>query len=211
MFAFSLKAFVTFVTVIDPVGLVPLVLGLTGTYSAPERRMIILRATSIAALVIAFFGAFGRWLFENLGISLMAFDIAGGALLFLVSIDMVFGRPSGARETEREEREARTRDDVSVFPLAIPLIAGPGTLASVILLMTSAEGNPMRISVVAAAGAVTLLLALGAMLMSSAIERRVGTTGILVLSRILGMLLAALAVQFILNGIGQYVATFSHN
>ena len=189
MFAFSLKAFVTFVTVIDPVGLVPLVLGLTGTYSATERRAIILRATSIAALVIAFFGAFGRWLFENLGISLMAFDIAGGALLFLVSIDMVFGRPSGARETEREERDARTRDDVSVFPLAIPLIAGPGTLASVILLMTTAGGDPVRISVVAAAGAVTLLLALGAMLMSSAIERRVGTTGILVLSRILGMLL----------------------
>ncbi|MBA3824432.1 MAG: NAAT family transporter [Ktedonobacterales bacterium] len=208
MFAFSLKAFVTFVTVIDPVGLVPLVLGLTGSNSASERRAIILRATFIAALVIAFFGAFGRWLFENLGISLMAFDIAGGALLFLVSIDMVFGRPSGARETEREERDARTRDDVSVFPLAIPLIAGPGTLASVILLMTSAGGDAMRIGVVATAGAVTLLLALGAMLMSSAIERRVGTTGILVLSRILGMLLAALAVQFILNGIAQYVGTF---
>jgi multiple antibiotic resistance protein len=152
---------------------------------------------------------FGRWLFDNLGISLMAFDIAGGALLFLVSIDMVFGRPSGARETERESQEARTRDDVSVFPLAIPLIAGPGTLASVILLVSTAGSDVGRIGIVAAAGAITLLLALGAMLMSTLIERRVGTTGILVLSRILGMLLAALAVQFILNGIAQYVASLA--
>lgn len=209
MFAFSLKAFVTFVTVIDPVGLVPLVLGLTGGDTPAERRAIILRATVIAALVIAFFGAFGRWLFDNLGISLMAFDIAGGALLFLVSIDMVFGRPSGARETEREEREARTRDDVSVFPLAIPLIAGPGTIASVILLVSSAGGDPLRLGVVALTGIATLVLALLAMLMSALIERRVGTTGILVLSRILGMLLAALAVQFILNGVGQYVTSFA--
>lgn len=208
MFAFALKALVTFVTVIDPVGLVPLVLGLTSTNTPTERRAIILRASLIAALVIAFFGAFGRWLFDNLGISLMAFDIAGGALLFLVSIDMLFGRPSGARETEREAREAHTREDVSVFPLAIPLIAGPGTIASVILLVSSAGSSPARISVVAAAGAFTLLLALGAMLMSALIERRVGTTGILVLSRILGMLLAALAVQFILNGIAQYIGTF---
>lgn len=210
MLAFSLKAFVTFLTVIDPVGLVPLVLGLTGANTPGERRAIIVRATFIASVVITFFGVFGRWLFDNLGISLMAFDIAGGALLFLVSIDMVFGRPSGARETEREEREARTRDDVSVFPLAIPLIAGPGTLASVILLVSTAGGEPARIGIVAGAGALTMLLALGAMLMSTLIERRVGTTGILVLSRILGMLLAALAVQFILNGIAQYVSTFTY-
>jgi multiple antibiotic resistance protein len=205
MTEFALKVLVTFLTVVDPVGLVPLVLGLTGDATPSERRRIITRATLIAGLVIAFFGAFGRVLFESLGISIDAFDIAGGALLFLVSIDMLFGRQSGARETEREEADARTREDVSVFPLAIPLIAGPGTIASVILLVSLAGNDPVRLGTIAAAGIFTLLLAWMAMMMSQMIARRVGTTGILVLSRILGMLLAALAVQFILNGIGAYI------
>ncbi len=205
MTEFALKVLVTFLTVVDPVGLVPLVLGLTGDATPSERRRIITRATLIAALVIAFFGAFGRVLFESLGISIDAFDIAGGALLFLVSIDMLFGRQSGARETEREEADARTREDVSVFPLAIPLIAGPGTIASVILLVSLAGNDPVRLGTIAAAGIFTLLLAWMAMMMSQMIAKRVGTTGILVLSRILGMLLAALAVQFILNGIGAYI------
>lgn len=208
MTEFALKVMVTFLTVVDPVGLVPLVLGLVGQDPPAERRRIITRATIIAALVIAFFGVFGRVLFQSLGISLNAFDIAGGALLFLVSIDMLFGRPSGARETPREEADARMRDDVSVFPLAIPLIAGPGTIASVILLVSTAGDDPFRLGAVAVAGAITLLLAWVAMMMSQIIARRVGTTGILVLSRILGMLLAALAVQFILNGVGQYIASF---
>lgn len=204
---FALKVMVTFLTVVDPVGLVPLVLGLTGQATPRERRHIITRASVIAALVIAFFGIFGRLLFQSLGIGLDAFDIAGGGLLFLVAIDMLFGRPSGARETPREEAEARTREDVSVFPLAIPLIAGPGTIASVILLVSLAGNDPVRLGAVAVAGAVTLLLAWGAMMLSQMIARRVGTTGILVLSRILGMLLAALAVQFILNGIAQYITS----
>jgi multiple antibiotic resistance protein len=205
MAEFTFKVMVTFLTVVDPVGLVPLVLGLTGHATARERRRVITRASVIAALVIAFFGVFGRLLFQSLGISLDAFDIAGGGLLFLVAIDMLFGRQSGARETEREEADARTREDVSVFPLAIPLIAGPGTIASVILLVSLAGSDPFRLGAVAVAGAVTLLLAWAAMMMSQVIARRIGTTGILVLSRILGMLLAALAVQFILNGIAQYI------
>lgn len=205
MTAFGLKVLITFFTVIDPVGLVPLVLGLTGNLPGRERRRIITRATLIAGGVIAVFGIFGRFIFDSLGISIDAFNIAGGGLLFLVAIDMLFGRPSGARETAREEQEARTREDISVFPLAIPLIAGPGTIASVILLVSSAGSDPLRLGAVALAGAFTLLVAWITMTMSQLIERRVGTTGILVLSRILGMLLAALAVQFILNGIGQYV------
>ena len=205
MTAFALKVLITFFTVIDPVGLVPLVLGMTGNLPMKERRRIITRATLIAAGVIAVFGVFGRFIFDSLGISIDAFNIAGGGLLFLVAIDMLFGRPSGARETEREEEEARTREDISVFPLAIPLIAGPGTIASVILLVSSAGSDPIRLGSVAIAGAFTLLVAWFTMTMSQLIERRVGTTGILVLSRILGMLLAALAVQFILNGIAQYV------
>jgi multiple antibiotic resistance protein len=209
MVAYSLKVLVTFLTVVDPIGLVPLVIGLTAGTQPRERGRIITRATLIAGGVILFFGAFGRVLFQSLGISLFAFDIAGGALLFLVAIDMLFGRPSGARETPREEAEAQLREDVSVFPLAIPLIAGPGTIASVILLVSTANNDPTQLGAIAVAAILTLLLAWMAMMGSRVIEQRIGTTGILVFSRILGMLLAALAVQFVLNGISQYVTSLN--
>ncbi len=209
MSAFSLKVLVTFLTVVDPVGLVPLVIGLLSSYQPRERSHVITKATLIAAGVVAVFGVFGRLIFSLLGISIDAFNIAGGALLFLVAIDMLFGRPSGARETTREQEEARTREDVSVFPLAIPLIAGPGTIASVILLVTSAGNDPAKLGAVAVAGIFVLALAWLAMRLSLIIERAIGTTGILVLSRILGMLLAALAVQFILNGVGGYITGFN--
>lgn len=207
MAAFALKVLVTFFTVVDPIGLVPLVLGITVGYPEQERRRIITRAVLIAGGVVAVFGAFGRIILDSLGIALYAFDIAGGALLFLVAIDMLFGRPSGARETPGEAAEARTREDVSVFPLAIPLIAGPGTIASVILLVTSAGGDPLRLGAIAAGALLTLCVAWLAMLFSGEIERRLSKTSITVLSRILGMVLAALAVQFMLNGIAQYIAT----
>jgi len=205
MLAYTLKVVVTFFTVIDPIGLVPLVIGMLGTYPKQERTRIVTRATIIAGGVITVFGIFGRLIFESLGITIYAFNIAGGALLFLVSIDMLFGRPSGARETPREQEEARSREDISVFPLAIPLIAGPGTIASVILLVSSAGTDSLKLSAVALAGVVTLGSAWFAMRTSFIIERRIGTTGILVLSRILGMLLAALAVQFILNGLAEFM------
>lgn len=207
MLAFTLKVLVTFVTVIDPIGLAPIVIGLIGDDPPAARRRIVTRATLIAGGVIAAFGIFGRVLFDSLGISLDAFSIAGGALLFLVAIDMLFGRPSGARETPSEQEEAQAREDVSVFPLAIPLIAGPGTLVSVILLVNAAGSDPLRLGLVAVMGALVLGLAWAAMRLSAAIARRIGKTGVTVLSRILGMVLAALAVQFILNGIGTFVAS----
>jgi multiple antibiotic resistance protein len=208
MVEFVLKVFITFITVVDPVGLVPLIVGMLGGHSPQQRTAIITKATFIAALVIAVFGAFGRIIFDSLGISMYAFNIAGGALLFLVAIDMLFGRPSGARETPTEEMEAHTREDISVFPLAIPLIAGPGTIASVILLVSSAGGDALRLGLVGIAAATTLALAWAAMRLSMIIVRGIGTTGIMVLSRILGMLLAALAVQFMLNGIVAFVHQF---
>ncbi len=203
--AYALKVLVTFLTVIDPIGLVPLVLGITGGYPEAMRQRIVTKAVLIAGGVIAVFGIFGRFILESLGISLYAFNIAGGGLLFLVAIDMLFGRQSGARETASEEEEALSREDVSTFPLAIPLIAGPGTIASTILLVTSAGTNAMQLSAIAFAAIFTLALAWLAMLLSGWIEQRVSKTGITVLSRILGMVLAALAVQFILNGITQFV------
>jgi multiple antibiotic resistance protein len=204
---FFFKALVALFTVIDPIGLVPVVLSLTAGFKPEVRTAGIIRATFISAGIIGFFGLFGHALFAYLGVSSEAFSIAGGILLFLVAIDMLFGRQSGTRETPREAREARTREDISVFtfPLAIPMIAGPGTITTIILLVDSAAGQPLELVSIAIAATVTLLAAVGAMLVSLPIQKRVGTTGILVMSRVLGMLLAAVAAQFILNGIAVFL------
>jgi len=198
---FTISAFVTFFTIIDPVGLAPVVVALTTHLSEAQRKLIITRATLISAGIIAFFALIGRFLLDRLGINLYAFDIAGGLLLFLVAVDMLFGRQSGARETKAESEEAMTREDVSVFPLAIPLIAGPGTIATTILSVDLATPHPLELLAVAAAISSTLLVAWLVMRSSIDIIRLFGRTGILVLSRILGILLAALAIQFILNAV----------
>ncbi|SRR6266700_2533394 len=204
---FTISAFVTFFTIIDPVGLAPIVVGLTSHLTNEQRNIIVTRAVVISAGIIAFFALVGRLLLERLGIQLYSFNIAGGILLFLVAVDMLFGRPSGTRETKAEEAEARTREDISVFPIAIPLIAGPGTIATTILYVDLATPRPIELLAVAGAIITTLLIAWLIMRSSVWIVERTGRTGILVLSRILGILLAALAVQFVFNGL----ATFAHS
>ena len=209
---FLISAFVTFFTIIDPVGLAPVVIGLTGHLNDAQRKTIVTRATLISAIIIAFFAVVGRFLLDRLGISLYAFNMAGGVLLFLVAVDMLFGRPSGTRETKAEEQEAKTREDISIFPLAIPMIAGPGTIATTILYVDIATPHPLDLLAVAAAILSALLAAWLVMRSSLSIIRLFGRTGIMVLSRILGILLAALALQFVLNGIVMFVhvANFVH-
>jgi len=204
---FTISAFVTFLTIIDPVGLAPVVIGLTAHLSDGQRSTIITRAIVISAVIIAFFAIVGRFLLDRLGISLYAFNVAGGILLFLVAVDMLFGRPSGARETKAEEEDAKTREDISVFPLAIPMIAGPGTIATTILYvnLANASDNPLALLSVGAAIVCALLAAWLVMRSSLFIIRIFGRTGVMVLTRILGILLAALAVQFVLNGIDQFL------
>lgn len=204
---FAISAFVTFFTIIDPVGLAPVVIGLTGHLNDAQRKLIVARATLISAGIIAFFALVGRFLLDRLGISLYAFDIAGGALLFLVAVDMLFGRPSGTRETKAEEQEAMTKEDVSIFPLAIPMIAGPGTIATTILYVDIATPHILDLLAVAGAIATSLLAAWLVMRSSLSIIRLFGRTGIMVVSRILGILLAALAIQFMLNGIVMFMHT----
>lgn len=202
---FAISTFVTFVTVIDPVGLAPVVVSLTAPFNSAQRKTIVTRAILISAAIIFFFAVVGHYLLDRLGISLYAFNIAGGALLFLVAVDMLFGRQSGARETKEEEEEALTREDISVFPLAIPMIAGPGTIATTILYVGQASSNSIDLIEVIIAIVCVLFLAWVVMRSCTWIIRFVGKTGILVLSRILGILLAALAIQFILNGIATYI------
>ncbi|HET9111179.1 MAG TPA: MarC family protein [Ktedonobacterales bacterium] len=210
MVLFFIKALVALFTVVDPIGLAPVTLVLTADLSAYERAFVVTRATIIAAVVVAIFGVLGEAIFSALGVTPPAFSLAGGALLFLVAIDMLFGRQSGARETAREAREARKREDISVFPLAIPMIAGPGTLTTLILLNSSTANNPagpellLRV-VIGMAAALTLIACWITMRLSLTIQKRIGVTGILVLSRVQGMLLAAVAAQFMLNGLAQFL------
>lgn len=199
--AFAATAFATAITIIDPIGMIPMTLGATANDSPARRRQIVDQAVLVAAAILLFMGLVGRPLLNYLGITLPAFMIAGGILLFLISIDMLFARPTGAKRTEDEEREAVERENPAVFPLAVPMIAGPGTIATVLLLVNLAHGDRLEIVVVIAAYAFALLLTWLCMRLSTLLSRVINNTAIHVVSRLLGIILAALAVQFVINGL----------
>jgi len=191
--------FVTLFVVIDPIGLTPLFVALTQGTAGGERRKIALRACAVAAGVLTLFLLFGEAVLGFVGISMPAFRIAGGILLFLTALDMLFER----RTRRREDQTGDDRPDPSVFPLAIPLIAGPGAIASMILLTGQQPGllglawvSAVMVSVVAA---VFVLFLAGGL-----IERALGRVGINVVTRLLGMLLAAVSVQFVLDGLRDF-------
>jgi len=196
--SFLITAFVALFVVIDPIGLMPLFVALTSGMSASKRRRIAIRATTVAVGVLLVFSIFGENILTFIGISMPAFRIAGGILLFLTALDMLFERRTRRREDQADEDS--DDDDPSVFPLAIPLIAGPGAIATVILLVGQTEdtaGYFAVMAVLAAVLALVFVLFLGA----SVLERLLGKTGITVVTRLLGMLLAALSVQFVLDGL----------
>ncbi len=197
---FVATAFATAITIIDPVGMIPLTL--VSTANAPQRRQrVINEAVVVAAAVILVMGVIGRPLLAYLGITLPAFTIAGGILLFLIAIDMLFARPTGAKQTKEETREARDADNPAVFPLAIPMIAGPGTIATVLLLSGLTHGDEMRVLIVFLAYATALAVTWLCMSAAPYLQRIIGKTGIHVVTRLLGIILAALAVQFVINGL----------
>jgi multiple antibiotic resistance protein len=200
---FVATAFATAFTIIDPIGMIPLTIGATARVSTQRRNQIVDQAVLVAAGVILFMGVVGRIILNYLGITLPAFTIAGGVLLFLIAIDMLFARPTGAKRTEAEEREAAATENPAVFPLAVPMIAGPGTIATVLLLVDLSRGDRLDLLIVGAAYAVALLVTWLCMRGSTLLLRLIGTTGIHVVSRLLGIILAALAVQFVLNGLMQ--------
>jgi multiple antibiotic resistance protein len=196
-----LTAFVTFFVVIDPIGVAATFAVLGRGLQAAERRRAALRGVVLATSMLAVFFFAGDALLRALGISVHAFTIAGGALLFLLAIDMVFARHSGLRSTtEREQAEAAHRDDISVFPLAFPLIAGPGALTTVILMSAASQELAPRAGLLVVILAVLVLTAL-ALLLASRLARVLGETGANVITRMFGLVLAALAVQYVINGI----------
>ena len=195
---FGLKALITLFVVIDPAGLVPVFLSLAGGRSASVQASIARRAVLIAAAVLLAFALIGGPVLAYLGISVAALRVAGGILLFRIAVDMVFAQLR--RETTEEEAEARAKDDISVFPLAIPLIAGPGALASILILTSEAQGQPTAFALVLVSAAIVLIVAYVFLRASARLARLLGQTGINVVTRVLGLLLAALAVQFVADG-----------
>lgn len=197
-----LLALTTFFATIGPADLVLVFAALTEKHSQRERQSAALRGILIAAAILLFFAVFGEAMLRLFGITLPALRIAGGVLLLLISIDMVFARHSGGTgTTPEEENEAHGRADISVFPLATPLIAGPGAISAVILLTTGTGGFNLAWLFVVGALLAILLLCYLAMLVAIPIQRLLGLTGLAVVSRVVGVLLAALAVQFLLDGI----------
>lgn len=199
MTAFAIKTFLTLLVVVDPVSLAPVFLALASGRTAGEQARIARKAVLVAGGVLIAFAVGGAWLLERLGISLDAFGLAGGILLFRIAVDMVFAQHE--RETPEEEAEARQRDDISVFPLAIPLIAGPGALASVMILAGEAHRHRYGLALVLAMAAVVLLMSYAAFRLASGVGRVLGHTGVNVVTRVLGILLAALAVQYVADGV----------
>ena len=198
-----LSAFVTLFIVIDPVGVAWLFVALTHDVDSAIRRRMATRAVLLSGGILLAFYFSGDILLKWMGITLPAFKIAGGILLILLAIDMVFARQSGLRSTTAEEtQEAEHKKDISVFPLAFPMIAGPGALTTVLLMSGNAANSPLLWYLVVILLAV-LLITLLCLLFAPRLSGLLGETGANVISRLLGLILAALAVQFVIDGIKQ--------
>jgi multiple antibiotic resistance protein len=206
MMALFLSAFVTLFVVIDPPGCAPIFASLTNGASDRQRRAMALRSTIIAAVLLLAVALIGEKILDTLGISLDAFRIAGGIMLFLIALEMVFEKRTERREGRADEisrkaaEEKRPVEDISVFPMAIPMIAGPGSIATVMLLVSRSNGIEQTVIVLTALVAV-LLLTLAALYAAGPIMRVLGPKLEAMITRVLGVLLAALAAQFIIDGI----------
>ena len=199
-FEFLISALVTLAVVVDPLGLVPSYIAVTHGLPVRSRRAVALRACLIAAAILAGSALLGDWLLRTLAIGLPAFRIAGGLLLFSIASEMVFGVRIARQSQEAEEAiEERVRN-IAAFPLAIPLMAGPGAITASVLLAGRAGGDLMHLAVLLGVIALVLALCFAVFTLAARVAALLGTTGNVVLSRLLGVLLAALAVQFVIDG-----------
>ncbi len=200
-FDYLISALVTLAVVVDPVGLVPTFLAVTQGLSQQVRRRIAVRASIIAAAILAGTALVGDWLLHQLGITLPAFRIAGGLLLFAVASEMVFGVRIERQSKQAEDALEEHVRNVAAFPLAIPLMAGPGAITATLLLAGQAGGKVIPLAVLIAVVAMVCALCLGVFLLANRVDRLLGITGNVVSSRLLGVLLAALAVQYVIDGV----------
>ena len=204
--SFAFSTVTTLLLVVDAPAAVPLFLSMTASDSAAYQRSTALRATIASGVILAAFAALGSVIFRVLGVSLGAFRIAGGVLLFLLAIDMLRAERSRQRTTPEEEAEGVDRPDVSIFPLAIPMLAGPGATSTVMVLVSRAE----RVWQYAVVFGAIVLTAFGSYLLlrgALRVERRLGRTGMNVIQRVMGLILAATAVQFVVEGVSNVLPT----
>lgn len=200
---FGLSGFVTLLVVVDPFGLVPIYLGLTAPMSADLKRATLVRAIFIALLVSLFFLLAGHAALTYIGVSVNAFAISGGILLFITAFPMLFGHRSGTQSDENPEHNPAD-NDIAVFPLAIPLLSGPGALTSILLLSDLAHGHAERLAVLIVAVVVAFAASYVVLRFGSNLLLRTGERGMQVATRVMGIVTAALAVQYVLNGVTGY-------
>jgi len=194
-------AFITLLVIIDPPGCAPIFASLTSGTPATHRRKMAVRSAAVAWCILIFFALLGEPLLRTMGISLSAFRLAGGIMLFMIALDMVFERRTERREERAKEIEGTPEaEDISVFPMAIPMIAGPGSIASIMLLSARADGTVEGLVVLSAMTAV-ILLTLVALLAAGSLMKLIGAKLEAMITRILGVILAALAVQYVLDGL----------
>ena len=199
---FALGAFVTLLVVVDPPGVVPMYVALTKGEPPEHRRAILTRAVLIAFGAALFFLVAGRAVLSYLGVTVHAFSISGGILLFVAAMPMLFGQRGGLQSPEPKEREAA--HDIAVFPLAMPLLSGPGTIATILLLTSQAGGDVQKLIAIGIAIAAVFLVAFVTLYLGARLIRLVGEGGVDIATRVMGIVLAALAVQYVLNGVTGY-------
>ena len=200
---FSLAAFITLLVVVDPPGVVPIYVALTKDEEPRRRRAILIRAVLIALGVALFFLVAGPLVLSYLGVTVHAFSISGGILLFVAAMPMLFGQRGGLQAPEPKEKGS-VGQDISVFPLAMPLLSGPGTIATILLLTAQANGSMARLIAVGTAIAIVFLVSFISLWLGSRLIRLLGEGGVHIATRVMGIVLAALAIQYVLNGVTGY-------
>lgn len=199
---FALAAFVTLLVVVDPPGVVPMYVALTKGETPAHRRVILIRAVLIAFGAALFFLVAGRAVLSYLGVTVHAFSISGGILLFVAAMPMLFGQRGGLQSPEPKEKSAA--HDIAVFPLAMPLLSGPGTIATILLLTSQAGGDLQKLVAIGIAIAAVFLVTFVTLYLGARVIRLVGEGGVDIATRVMGIVLAALAVQYVLNGVTGY-------
>ena len=206
LFQFGLTAFVTLFVVIDPIGVIPMFHSLTAGMEAESRTSTQTRAVMVAFGVVLFFLFVGRLMLSYLGVTIYAFSISGGVLLFATALPMLLGNRPGLQGPEEDEKP-QSGDDIAIFPLAIPLLSGPGSIATVLLLSDHAHGSPVRLGILLLVVTLTFALAWLILYFGNRLLAKIGESKMHIVTRVLGIILAALAVQFVLNGISDYIQT----
>ena len=205
---FAFAAFITLLVVVDPPGVVPIFVALTKNESPKERRAILIRAVTIALCVAVFFLVAGRALLSYLGVTVHAFSISGGILLFVAAMPMLFGQRGGLQAPEPKE-QGSVGEDISVFPLAMPLLSGPGTIATTLLLTSQAGGDMKKLIAIGVAIAIVFLVSFISLYLGARLIRLLGEGGVHIATRVMGIVLAALAVQYVLNGVTGFYKLLS--